>query len=154
MRFRKTRETNSYHPTFILKRGGNECVLTKISHNFHCHFNAPTLCGGLQSHRWRQRVGRGRGKGRLVERERLSGAWIVCQSPSIPLTMQPHKQTLADTITRHTNAHTHICACHPDPLSTHFETLKMRLSKGVRAWQHFLSPLGGYRGQARLSWKE
>jgi len=47
----KTLRTNSYLWTLIQKRGGNECVLTKISHHFHCHFNAPTLCGGLQSHR-------------------------------------------------------------------------------------------------------
>lgn len=40
--------------------------------------------------------------------ERVSGAWLVCQSPSVP----PHTHTRF-----------------PDHLSPHFETFKMRLSK-------------------------
>lgn len=77
-----------------------------------------------------------------VEARGLSGARIVCQSPSIPLTMQPHKQTPADTVTRRTKKkkRTHVRACHSDPLSPHFETLKIRLSNGGPRLTAFLSP--------------
>lgn len=131
----KTWQTNSYHRTLILKRGGNECVLTKISHKFHCHFNAPTLCGGLQSQRWRQRVGGGRGTGRHWSRERVSGARLVCQSPSIPPTMQPYKQTLTDTVTTHTQTHIKYMRIFPRPFVATFWNPQNVVVKRVGAWQ-------------------
>lgn len=54
-----------------------------------------------------------------VEARGLSGARLVCQSPSIPLTMQPHKQTPADTVAQkkkkksaRTYAHVTQTRCH------------------------------------------
>lgn len=38
------------------------------------------------------------------KRERLFGAQMVCQS-SVSFTLQPHKQTLTATVTRHTTTH-------------------------------------------------
>ncbi len=63
------------------------------------------------------------------KRERVSGARLVCQSPSIPLTMQPYKQTLTDTVTTHTNTHTHYIPT----MSPHFETPQNAVVKGVGA---------------------
>lgn len=71
-------------------------VLTKISHNFYCHFNVPALCEGSQSHRGRKAGGVCWGVGgdqadSGAERGGDSGAQMVCQSLSIPLTLHPRK---------------------------------------------------------------
>lgn len=73
-------------------------VLTKISHNFYCHFNVPALCGGSQSRRGRPGVcgalgggGEGVKADSGAEREGDSGAQMVCQSLSIPLPLHPRK---------------------------------------------------------------
>lgn len=118
--FWKTWQTNSYHPTFMLKCGGNECVLTKISHNFHCHFNAPTLCGGLQSHRWSQRVGGGRGKGRQWsrKREREGDSLELGKSVSHTVFLLPcshankHKHQTHQCVHKHTHTHVTQTHCH------------------------------------------
>ena len=151
---KETRRTNSYRRTLILKHGGNDCVLTKISHNFHCHFNAPTLCGGLQSHRWRQRVGGGSGTSRQWSRKRVSGAWLVCQSPSIPPN-HAAAHTNAGTHSHRTRTrartHTHkhgVCACLPEPLSpTFWNPQKCGCQKRGWCLTASRSPPGGCRGQ-------
>lgn len=129
---KKKQQTNSYHQTLIPSRGGNECVLTKISHNFHCHFNAPTLCGGLQSQRWRKRVGGGRRTSRQWSRERVSGACLVCQSPPFsPPTKPSHAHRWTQSVHTQTSVHVRCSRM----LSPHFESLKMWLSKRVGAWK-------------------
>ena len=74
---------------------------------------------GWAEERNRQTVGE---RERERKKERVSGARLVCQSPSIPPTMQPYKQTLTDNhhTRTHTHTHTHIywcrlCACFRDP---------------------------------------
>lgn len=136
---KKTWQTDSYHPTLALKCGSNDCVLTKISHNFHCHFNAPTLCGGLQRQRWRQRVGGGRGTGRhwskdkKRKRKRRGGESLEL---GYNLSVTPYSsnhaaiQTNPDRRSHHTHKHTYCICVILDPLSPHFERLKMCLSKG------------------------
>lgn len=132
---RKAWQTKSYHWTLILKRGSNECVLTKISHNFHCHFKAPTLCGGLQSHRWRQRVGGGRRTSRHWSRESVSGAWLVCQSPSIPSTVHPHAHWQSHNTHTCTHTHTHSICTFPKPFVATFWNPQDAVVKRVGAWQ-------------------
>lgn len=64
-------------------------VLTKISHNFYCHFNVPALCGGSQSRRGRPGVcgdfggwrgGRVKADSVSREREKLELRWSVSHS--------------------------------------------------------------------------
>lgn len=76
-------------------------VLTKISHNFYCHFNVSALCGGLQSRRGKLGVCGALGNGEGGEggvkadsgakRGRDSGAQMVCQSLYTPFTLHPRK---------------------------------------------------------------
>lgn len=69
---------------------------------------------------------RKRNKQTLEQRERVSGALLVCQSPSIPSTMQPRNKHWQSP---HTTTHEQYM-CFADPLSPHFETLKTGMSKG------------------------
>lgn len=55
----------------------------------------------------------------------------------------------------HTQRHTHIHTCmSPRPAVTTFWNPQNAVVKRGLRLTAFLSPLGGYRGQARLSWKE
>lgn len=108
---RGKRKKKHGRPTLIIRLSFKNVavmsVLTKISHNFHCHFNAPTLCGGLQSQGWRQRVGGGRRTSGHRSIEGIFGAGLVCQSLSIPLTMHtlwwaPSPQTKSALCILHT----------------------------------------------------
>lgn len=149
---RKARQLRSYRRTLAQKCGSNECVLTKISHNFHCHFKAPTLCGGLQSPRWRQRVGGGRRTSRHWSRERVSGAWLVCQSPSIPSTVHPHAHW--QTQSSHTQTHTNSTCTIPTPFVTTFWNPQDAVVKRGRRLTASCSPPAGCRGQTGLLLEE
>ena len=96
---------------------------------------------------------RKREREREKERERVSGARLVCQSPSIPPTMQPYKQTLTDSHHTHTHTHTHVpfMRMFPRPLlSPRFEALKCGCQKGSVADSLPASPPGGRGGTDRL----
>lgn len=93
-----------------------------------------------------------------VEARGLSGARIVCQSPSIPLTMQPHKQTPADTVTRLTKkAHARTCMS-LRPAVTTFWNPQNALVKRGSAPDSLPQPPSALEedteGQARLAWKD
>ncbi len=78
---------------------------------------------------WRKAEGGWRKRSRQTaeQRESVSGARLVCQSPSI----HPNHaalQTNTGTHSHHTHKHTH--THYITAMSPHFETLKMQLSKG------------------------
>lgn len=86
-------------------------------------------------------------KRQTVEQRETLWSW---DSLSVTLYSSYNATTQTNTDT-HTHTHSALhCAYHPDPLSPHFETLKMRLSKGSLP-DSLPGALGGYRGQAHLS---
>ena len=107
---------------------------------------------GWAEERNRQTVGE---RERERKKERVFGARLVCQSPSIPPTMQPYKQTLTDNHHTRTHTHTHILVpfmcMFPRPLlSPRFETLKCGCQKGSVPDSLPASPPGGCGGTDRL----
>lgn len=112
-------------------------VLTKISHNFYCHFNVPALCEGSQSRRGRKAGGVCCGGGgdqadSGAERERLwcSDGLSVTLYSSYPSSTQINSDR--HTVTRHT--HVRISVSLRPPVTTFWNPQNVPV-KRVHGWQ-------------------